>query len=242
MFETDGKPDLETPYVSIIVPTYNEASTLEEFASGLANLPGTEVIFVDGGSTDPTPEILEGVTASIPSAQWISTRQGRGPQMNAGARRASGEWLIFLHADTLLPAESYHWFVRHTEGNPGLTAGAFRFRVNHARRIYRYLEFYVHIRCTLGKLPFGDQAIFVRRNVFEELGGFREDYPLMEDMEFIRRANKLRGFRVIEAPVYTSARRFERDGYLRRTCGNLFLQMQFLLGRHPKDLAKLYYR
>lgn len=235
-------PRVGTPYVSIIVPTYNEERILEHLASSLAGLPDAEYIFVDGGSTDSTPCLLEEITGVLPLARWMCTQRGRGQQMNAGASVAAGEWLIFLHADTHLPHESYTWFVQHTRRMPGLQAGAFRFRVDHERPVYRYLELYVHVRCTLGKLPFGDQAIFARREVFERLGGFRNDFPVMEDMEFVRRANKLSGFSVIDAPVYTSARRFEAEGYLRRTCGNLLLQIQYLFGRHPRDLARLYYR
>ena len=228
--------------VSLIIPTLNESARVEEIADLLCRFQYGECIFVDGGSTDGTQAKLEYLAQQYSNCRWINAPKGRGRQMNAGARIAKGEWLLFLHADTDLPAASYQHFLRLTQSLPILSAGAFTFRIAHKRKVYRYLEWYVAQRCRLLKLPFGDQAIFARRDVFDRLGGYREDFPLMEDVEFVERINHDVGFHVIEAPVFTSARRYENDGYWRRACGNVYLQVLYRLGVHPERLAKRYYR
>jgi len=228
--------------VSIIIPTLNEVQNVLSLINKLSRLPEVEVIFSDGGSSDGTRSEIEFYSRARSNVHLIHAPRCRSQQMNAAAKRAKGEWLIFLHADTELPAESFHAFLRTVKKHPRLNSGAFTFRVANKRWVYRYLEFYVGLRCKLLKLPFGDQAIFVKRAFFEEVGGYREDFPLMEDMELIQRLNKQKGFSVLKFPVYTSARRFETDGYLRRSCGNLYLQVLYKLGVHPKKLAKRYWK
>lgn len=230
------------PFVSIIIPTLNEAQNIRRQINALSPLPEVEIIFADGGSSDGTLYEIESCAGKIGNVHLIHSHRCRSRQMNAGARRAKGEWLIFLHADTELPAESYHAFVQTAKTNPRLNSGAFTFRVSNQKFVYRYLEFYVGLRCRLLKLPYGDQAIFVKRSFFKEIGGYREDFPLMEDMELMERLNKQPGFGVLKFPVYTSARRFEADGYLRRTCGNLYLQVLYKFGVHPRELAKKYWK
>jgi len=227
--------------VSIIIPTFNEVANIRRQAAALAPLPEAEVIFVDGGSSDGTPQELRACCAHAP-LRFIHARQRRSSQMNAAARIAKGEWLIFLHADTSLPCASFQHFLQYAKSRRELNAGAFTFRVAHERAVYRYLEFYVGLRSRLLKLPYGDQALFVRRRLFEEIGGYREDYPLMEDVELVRRLHQHKGFEILPAPVYTSARRFESEGYLKRTCGNLYLQMLYALGVPPQKLAQHYWR
>lgn len=242
--------------VSFIVPVLNEVHTIEKCITELplqANKFGiaTECILADGGSTDGTQQVLERVCGQFGSdrLRWIQTGKGRAVQMNAASRLAHGEWLVFLHADTTLPHSSFEQFLAEIseQGNtlnavPRLTAGAFTFRVAHERRVYRYLEWYVAKRCRTLKLPFGDQAIFALKEVFMRLGGYREDFPLMEDMAFVLKANKDAGFRVLDAPVFTSARRYEQEGYWKRAAGNVYLQVLFRLGVHPKRLAAMYYK
>jgi len=229
-------------FVSIIIPTVNEILNIRSQAQALAQLPEAEVIFVDGDSSDGTPQELEACSCVHANLRFIHAPRRRSSQMNAAARVAKGEWLIFLHADTFLPAASFQHFVQYVKSQRQLDAGAFTFRVKHKRRVYRYLEFYVGIRSRLLKLPYGDQALFVRRSLFEELGGYREDFPLMEDVELVRRLNQREGFAILPAPVYTSARRFEHEGYLKRTCGNLYLQLLYALGVHPQKLAQQYWK
>lgn len=229
-------------FVSIIIPTVNEISNVRRQAQRLAPLPEAEVIFVDGGSSDGTLPELEACCCAHSNLRFIHAPRRRSSQMNAAARVAEGEWLIFLHADTFLPAESFHYFMQRSRAPQQLNAGAFTFRVSNARWAYRYLESYVGVRSRFLKLPYGDQALFVRRSLFEELGGYREDFPLMEDVELVRRLHQHDGFEILPAPVYTSARRFENEGYLKRTCGNLYLQMLYALGVHPQKLAQHYWK
>jgi rSAM/selenodomain-associated transferase 2 len=233
------------PLVSIIIPTINEAQNVVRILDALCAFPDCEVIVADGGSTDGTQTLLQHSTLRLPNLQWIQSPKGRARQMNAGARSASGTWLIFLHADTHLPTQSFLHFseIVQSASYNQLEAGAFTFRVEHNRRVYRYLEWYVRQRCRFLKMPFGDQAIFARRDLFERIGGYRSDYPLMEDMEFVQRVkNHHSNFRVLDAPVFTSARRFEQDGYMRRTLGNVYLQLLYAAGVHPERLAERYYK
>jgi rSAM/selenodomain-associated transferase 2 len=239
--ETVAEPQVKSAFVSIIIPTLNEAQNVRRLAGTLSALPEAEIIFSDGGSCDGTPDEIESCLSGRFNVHLIHAPCGRARQMNAGAKRAKGEWLIFLHADTALPRESFSRFVRMAKQAPGLNSGAFAFRVDHQSWPYRYLEFYVGMRCKLLKLPFGDQAIFVKRKLFEEIGGYREDFPLMEDMEIVQRLNKQGGFALLDFPVYTSARRYEADGFFKRGLGNIYLQLLYRLGVHPRELAKKYW-
>jgi len=232
----------ENAFASIIVPTLDEAANVCRLALTLRHLPEAEIIFADGGSRDGTAYEITNHCNGDGKVRLVHAARGRASQMNAGAKIARGDWLIFLHADTFLPPESFQNFLRHVRAHSVLAAGAFTFRVDHSRRVYRYLEFYVGMRSRLLKLPYGDQAIFVQRKLFEEIGGYREDYPLMEDLELVRRLHKRKGFAILKFPVYTSARRFEQDGYLQRTCGNLYLQFLYAFGVSPQKLAEKYWK
>ncbi|MDZ7265990.1 MAG: TIGR04283 family arsenosugar biosynthesis glycosyltransferase [candidate division KSB1 bacterium] len=228
--------------VSIIIPTWNEAGQIADLAGSLAGQPGVELIFVDGGSNDGTWQKIAEMKHRLPGIHLLHAPRSRSRQMNAGARLARGEWLLFLHADTKLPLASLQAFLQTAAQDTRLVAGAFRFRVTHPRRVYRYLEWYVALRCRLLKLPYGDQALFVKRQVFAKSGGFREDFPLMEDLEFVRRLNRAPGFRVLSAPVYTSARRYEAEGFCKRGWNNLRLQFLYACGVPPVRLAADYWK
>jgi len=235
-------PQVKHAFVSIIVPTLNEAQHIRRQAHLLSQLPEAEIIFADGGSGDGTSREIESSLRELPNVHLIHAPCGRSRQMNAGAQKARGEWLIFLHADTEMPAESFRAFLKTAKQSSQLDSGAFTLRVNNAKWSYRYLEFYVGLRCKLLKLPFGDQAIFIRRRLFEKIGGYRDDYPLMEDMELVQRLNRQAGFAVLDVPIYTSARRYETDGFFKRGLGNLYLQLLYRLGVHPRELAKKYWK
>ena len=125
-------------FVSIIIPTVNEISNVRRQAQTLAPLPDAEVIFVDGGSSDGTLHELEACSRAHANLHVIHAPRRRSSQMNAAAHLAESEWLIFLHADTLLPAESFHYFIQRTRAARELNAGAFTFRVSNERRAYRY--------------------------------------------------------------------------------------------------------
>lgn len=228
--------------ISFIVPTLNEAANVRRQAQALSRLPETEVIFVDGGSGDGTCHEIAALSRERHNVRLLHAPAGRARQMNAGAKCANGEWLIFLHADTSLPPASFDAFLRRIKQASPLNSGAFTFRVAHPHWAYRYLEFYVGLRCKLLKLPFGDQAIFIRKKLFEEIGGYREDFPLMEDMELVQRLNRQNGFAVLDFPVYTSARRYEKDGFFKRGLDNIYLQLLYRCGVHPQELAKKYWK
>ena len=228
-------------FVSIIVPTLNEAANICRQAQTLNQLPEAEIIFADGGSCDGTIQALRRLAEELPQLQLIQAPCGRARQMNAGAKHARGEWLIFLHADTTLPQDSFNSFLTRVKTSPQLYSGAFTFRVEHPHWAYRYLEFYVGLRCKFLKLPFGDQALFVKRRHFEALGGYRDDFLLMEDMELVQRLNKQPGFTILPEPVFTSPRRYENDGFFKRGLGNIYLQWLYRCGVHPRELAKKYY-
>jgi len=234
-------PPTPQAFVSIVVPTLNEAPNICRQAQALSQLPNAEIIFADGGSGDGTANAIDSLLPELPNVHVLQTPCGRARQMNAGARHAQGEWLIFLHADTALPKDSFGAFITRVKESPQINSGAFTFRVDHAHWSYRYLEFYVGLRCKFLKLPFGDQALFIKRRFFEELGGYRDDFPLMEDMELVQRLNKQAGFVILPAPVFTSPRRYENDGFFKRGLGNIYLQLLYRCGVHPRELAKKYY-
>lgn len=220
--------------LSIIVPTYNESPNISRIVEGFRRTPA-EWIVVDGGSRDDTVSRLGGAGLRV-----LTSTKGRAVQMNIGAAAASGDWLIFLHADTTLPDATVAYLFDHLARYPETNAGAFTFRMEHSKWRYRYLEFYVKWRCRLLKLPFGDQAIFVRKSLFEELGGFDESLPVMEDVDFVRKLNRRPGFVVLPAAVFTSARRYEQEGFLRRSAKNLLMQVLYKFGFPASKMTAMY--
>jgi hypothetical protein len=153
--------------------------------------------------------------------------------MNAGAAVAGGRWILFLHADSELPAD-WHTVIADLEPRADIVAGAFRLTLDSADWRARLIEAGVRLRVALLGLPYGDQALFVRRHVFARLGGYR-DLPLMEDIEFVRRVSKAGRVVHSRAAVLTSARRWERDGWMRRSVHPQVQLFEFDL-RVPRDL------
>lgn len=214
------------------MPVLDDYPEAERTLAGFGPDPRVEVIVVDGGH-DPSLERLVRLT---PAARLIRSRTGRATQMNAGAEIASGEWLLFLHADSTLPGNWVDAFERHTGHAQG---GWFRFALNDRSWQARAIERGVALRVRLLRLPYGDQGLFVRRDAFAALGGYKE-MPLMEDVEFVRRL--VSSGPVVELPValLTSARRWRRDGWLRRSARNLLLLSLYTAGVSPRHLARLY--
>jgi rSAM/selenodomain-associated transferase 2 len=218
--------------ISIIVPTLNEATTMRDLAASLGRLRGEfEVVVCDGGSADATVE-----TARQCGLRVIEAPRGRGPQMNAGAQLAKGETLLFLHADTRLPEDAPALVAdaltddRVCGGNFNLIFGGDTREAWLMTRIYPFLR--------LGGMIYGDSAIFVRRGVFDRLGGYRE-YPIFEDCDLYRRMRRVGRFVRLNTCATTSSRRFE--GRFIRTFA-LWSSMQALywLGVNPNLLAQLY--
>lgn len=226
--------------ISIIVPVLNEDAVLRRALETLERLSGVEVLLVDGGSTDGTVGLLQAWSEQPASQQriFIHGERGRARQMNAGAKRATGEILLFLHADSLLPAGAID-AVAEAMRSPRVGGGAFRLKIDSGHFFLKIVERLVHLRSRLFDLPYGDQGIFVRREIFERLGGYA-DLPLMEDVDFIRRLKRAGRMVLLEAAITTSPRRWLREGVYYASFRNLILLSLYFMGVHPRRLAHWY--
>jgi rSAM/selenodomain-associated transferase 2 len=215
--------------LSVVIPAWNEQGRV---AAAVASVRGeAEVLVVDGGSTDATA--AEAVAAG---ARVLECPRGRGRQLDLGARRAEGEWLVFLHADTRLEAG---WAGALRGLGSDVVGGAFRFAVDAPSAAYRALETAVALRCRLLSLPYGDQALFARREAYLRAGGF-PPFPLMEDVAFVRRLARLGRLAFPRARAFTSPRRWQRAGIIETTARNAWLLTLYALGWPPEELARRY--
>ena len=225
--------------IAIIIPTLNEAKTIEACLGQFDCSPGEtgslEIIVVDGGSDDGTPEIVR----SCPLARLIEPgARGRAVQMNAGAAASSGDVLIFLHADTRLPVRWRACVTESVRGR-GMAGGRFRFDIAHADRIYRWIARGTNFRSRLLGITYGDQAIYVTREAFEAVGGFPE-IPVFEDARFADRLKNVGGLDWIDEAVLTSARRWERRGPVRTLLLTWVLRLLYTFFIPPRFLARFY--
>ena len=227
----------KAPRFSIIIPVYREAGLINDTLEHLLGLPGLadmEILAVDGE--------LEGRTLAAIRAlavRKIASPKGRGTQMNAGAREAIGEILIFLHADTRLPPNALN-AIGQTLQSGDYVAGAFDLGIDSHRLVFRIIEKIACRRSRLTRIPYGDQAIFIRRDFFRSMGGF-QDIPIMEDVDLMRRIKKKGGkIHILRDRVKTSARRWEREGILYGTLRNWLLVSLFCAGVKPDRLARFY--
>jgi len=217
--------------LSIVIPALNEASRIETTLHAVRRQSGThEVIVVDGGSVDNTAAL------AVPLARVIQAPCGRARQMNAGAAVAGGDLLLFLHADSSLPEEGIKAIHAAIE-DPGVEAGAFRLRFDRTSPLLNFYSLCTRLSSPL--ICFGDRALFVRREVFDALGGF-PDIPVFEDLELVRRLHRRGGFAFLPGYVTTAARRFDEHGPLRQQLLNSYLWTRYLLGTPPEKLADLY--
>ena len=221
------------PKISVIIPTLNEADTIHAALASTQSGVEVERIVVDGGSADRTTEL-----ARLGEARVVVSAPGRARQLNTGAREASGEVLLFLHADNRLPI-GFHDHVHNTLGQLKVAAGAFRLKIDSSSRGLRLLESVTNWRSRLLQMPYGDQAIFVKKSVFWQVGGF-PDLPIMEDFEFIRRVRRTGRIAIAPASTITSDRRWRRLGVLRTTLTNQWVILSFYLGADPHRLAQSY--
>jgi rSAM/selenodomain-associated transferase 2 len=217
--------------LSVIIPTLNEE---EHLAATLAALPaGVEVVVADGGSRDATPAI-----AKAHGARLVVTGPGRARQLNHGAAAAGGAILLFVHADTVLPV-GFAGEVEACLARPGAVAGAFRLRLVGGPRGLGLVAWGANVRSRLGRLPYGDQGLFMAREMFRFVGGFPE-VALLEDVMMVCALRKQGKVVLSDRSVQSSGRRWQQQGLIRTTLINQLLLGGFFLGLSPEFLAQFY--
>lgn len=222
--------------LSIVIPALNEAPNLQALLPDLARrCPGAEVIVVDGGSRDRTAAVV----TRHPGARLLVAPPGRARQMNAGAREAAGDVLLFLHADTQLPDGAAAAIAAELAG-PDVVGGRFDVRFDSPRPVFRMIAWFMNVRSRWTGICTGDQAIFVRRASFEAAGGY-PDIALMEDIELSRRLRRRGRLGALRLRVTTSARKWEREGPLRTIVLMWTLRWLHFWGVSPARLHRWYY-
>jgi rSAM/selenodomain-associated transferase 2 len=227
--------------ISVVIPSFNAEATLGPTLAALvpAVVDGVvqEAIIVDGGSTDETAAIAEAAGTRL-----IRSQRGRGIQLQAGAAAARGDWLLFLHADTVLEPgwaeEAESFMERVATGRRAPAAAAFRFALDDQGLMPRLLEWLVGLRCLLFALPYGDQGLLIPRDLYRASGGFRP-LPLMEDVDLVRRLKQSQRV-MLHSRAVTSGARYRDQGYVARSLRNLCCITLFYLRVPTRVLARLY--
>jgi rSAM/selenodomain-associated transferase 2/rSAM/selenodomain-associated transferase 1 len=221
--------------ISIIIPTLNEAATIAETLAYFKGPGQPEVIVVDGGSQDDTVRLAAALGAKV-----IQTKPGKACQMNAGAAAAGGEVLVFLHADTRLPQNFSRQILAALNQN-NVVAGAFRLHIDSGAVRIRLIEKAANWRSRYLKMPYGDQALFMKKALFQKIGGFAE-VPIMEDLLLVRRLKRMGRIIILPEPVTTSSRRWIHLGVLRTWLINQLIIIAYYLGISPERLSRFYRR
>ncbi len=223
--------------ISIVIPVINEIGLVGEAVQRAWLSGADEVIVVDGGSSDGTWEMLQSMTCKL-----IQTEPGRAVQQNAGADSATSDVLLFLHVDTWLGEGGCNQVRQEFENSNGTKGGVFQQRIQNNRWVYRWIERGNAFRVRSQNLAYGDQAIFVLKSTFDQLGQFPL-VPLMEDFMFSQRfKQKIGSFKILPGPLHVDARRWERFGPVRQTLRNWMIATKFRLGVSPSDLVSSYRR
>jgi rSAM/selenodomain-associated transferase 2 len=227
-----------TAPVSVVIPTRDAVQRIGPClgALGQALMEGVihEVIIADGGSSDAIAEVADSIGARL-----VTATPGRGPQLAAGAEAARGDWLLFLHADTVLAPGWGAAVLAHIQTRPGM-AGYFALRFDTGGPMARIVAGWANLRSSLFALPYGDQGLLVSRKLYDATGGYPQ-IPLMEDVALIRRIGRRR-LQGLSAVAVTSAARYGADGWLRRGWCNLTTLALYFLGVDPQRLAARYER
>ena len=219
----------------MLIPAFNEARNISHIAQHAATaLAGHEVIVVDGGSTDATADLAK------QHAIVLKAVGSRGASLNDAAHMATGDVLVFLHADTRLPPDAADQIARALH-DPRVVGGAFRFAFDDRCAMARIIAAWVNFRSRAFNVFLGDQALFVRKDIFLQAGGFR-DWSLMEDLEILHRLRRHGRLRLTGSSIRTSARRHLRRGWLRTTGTVWIVTWLYFFGVLPRTLAALYRR
>ena len=224
--------------ISVIIPTFNEDKLLPQTLAWASTLEIGEIVVADGGSTDQTVPMVEAFCARVPDARVITAPRGRARQMNEGAKASRGEILLFLHADSQLPADAKQ-IIESALADSTVVGGRFDVRFDHPSFWRTVISSFMNWRSRLGGIATGDQAMFVRRDVFERLGGFA-DIPLMEDIEFSTRLKHAGPTQALRETVTTSFRRWEQQGPLRTILLMWALRFLYWIGVSPSRLSRWY--
>lgn len=233
--ESSGTGDTLLPNISIIIPTLNEAENLRSTLASAESDADAEIIVVDGGSTDETVD-----QAKSFGVRLLTTAAGRAGQMNVGALAASGDVLLFLHGDTKLPP-GFHQHVQDIMAKPGTVAGAFSLGIDGTEIGLRIIEKLANFRSRFFQMPYGDQAIFLKKETFRAVGGF-PDTVLMEDFVLMQQLKKRGRVTILPVAVKTSPRRWLRLGILKTTMINQAVLLAYFLGSDHERLARWYRR
>ena len=229
------QPSAAPKLISVIIPTLNEAGAIEPTISKLKKYRQTEIIIVDGGSQDRTVEIARSMGVRV-----LTSAASKATQMNTGAAEATGKVLLFLHADTRLP-ENFENCVPAALARDGICAGAFSLHIDSDAGGLRFIERVANWRSRFFQMPYGDQALFVSRNLFHEIGGYPE-YPIMEDFELVRRLKRKGKIVILPESVLTSPRRWLNYGILKTWLLNQIIIAAYYLGISPQRLSQWYNR
>lgn len=218
--------------ISVIIPALNEAAQITTCIQAVRQIdPTVEVIVADGGSEDDTPRLAWAAGAKV-----VNAPRGRGRQLNAGAALADGDLLVFLHADTRLPANAFT-LLQAMFTDPQVQIAKFRLSFDDPDWLLALAARLMWFDSLL--TSYGDQCMVLRRDLFQALGGF-PDWPLFEDVELFRRARAVTRVHVVPAQVVTSARRFRTNGIIRQLLHDFWLWLQYLVGVSPYEIARQY--
>ena len=225
------------PKISIIIPTYNESQHLPLLLSDLSiSYEEAEILIVDCNSEDKTVEIGKLYGSKI----YKSKKKNRGLQLNIGAKKAKGKWFIFIHADSRLRQD---WLkkvksvIKYEEN----LVYFFKFKINDKRFFYRFLEILVNIRSFIFKDPYGDQGLLIQREIYFKNKGYRK-IPLMEDIDFIKRLKNKITLKMLNIPIYTSSRKWEKTNIIFQAFKNWNYRKRFLRGESIQSLYDDYYK